>query len=98
MRDQLLVNTLIFLLEEYEDLTDDNNYFTVEWDEPARKLRDGVVLAYLIHHLWPGNINLKKIVRGVKVNDNASNAPYPRIQMQPCKSRFHHNFQLELRT
>lgn len=66
------INTL---LEEYEDLTDDNNYLPLNGMNLLEKLRDGVVLAYLIHHLWPGNINLKKIVRGVKVNDNASNAP-----------------------
>lgn len=66
------INTL---LEEYEDLTDGNDYLPLNGINILERLRDGVILAYLIHHLWPGNINLKKIVRGVKVNDNISNGP-----------------------
>ena len=66
------INTI---LEEYEDLTDGNNYLPLDGINLLERLRDGVILAYLIHHLWPGNINLKKIVRGVKVNENSSNEP-----------------------
>lgn len=63
------------LLEEYEDLTDGNDYLPLTGVNILERLRDGVILAYLIHHLWPGNINLKKIVRGVKVNETMSNGP-----------------------
>lgn len=63
------------LLEEYEDLTDENDYLPLNGVNVLERLRDGVILAYLIHHLWPGNINLKKIVRGVKINDTMSTGP-----------------------
>lgn len=63
------------LLEEYEDLTDGNSYLPLNGINLLERLRDGVILAYLIHHLWPGNINLKKIVRGVKLNENSFNEP-----------------------
>lgn len=63
------------LLEEYEDLTDGNSYLPLDGINLLERLRDGVILAYLIHHLWPGNINLKKIVRGVKIYENSYNEP-----------------------
>ena len=63
------------ILEEYEDLTDGNSYLPLDGINLLERLRDGVILSYLIHHLWPGNINLKKIVRGVKVNENSSIEP-----------------------
>ena len=63
------------LLEEYEDLTDDNDYLPLNGINILERLRDGVILAYLLHHLWPGNIKLKKIVRGVKINEKSSSVP-----------------------
>lgn len=62
-------------LEEYDDLTVGNAYLPLDGVNLLEKLRDGVVLAYLIHHHWPEHINLKKITRDIAVNDNASNAP-----------------------
>ena len=65
------------LLEEYEDLTDGTDYLPLDGINLLEKLRDGVVLAYLIHHLWPGNINLQKIVRGVRVQDKTNDPMSP---------------------
>lgn len=63
------------LLEEYEDLTEGSSYLPLNGLNLLERLRDGVIFAYLIHHLWPGNINLKKIVRGVKLNGNSFDEP-----------------------
>lgn len=60
------------LLKEYDDLTDEENYLPLDGVNLLERLRDGVVLSYLIHHLWPENINLQNIVRGVKVNEETS--------------------------
>lgn len=64
------------LLEEYEDLTESQEYLPLNGTHLLEKLKDGVILAYLIHHLWPDQINLQNIVRGVRLA-NSGNGTQP---------------------
>lgn len=65
------INTL---LEEYEDLFETDGYLPLNGLNLIERMRDGVIMAYLFHHLWPGQIDLQQIVRGVKMPATATAA------------------------
>jgi hypothetical protein len=59
------------LLEEYEDLVATPGYLPLDASNLLEHLRDGVILAYLLHHLWAGSIDLQEIIRGVRIPGTA---------------------------
>ncbi len=65
------------LLEEYEDLFETDGYLPLNGANLIERMRDGVILAYLIHHLWSGQINLQNIVRGVRIPQSANDPASP---------------------
>jgi len=62
------------ILEEYEDLVSTPGYLPLDASNLLSHLRDGVILAYLLHHLWPGSIHLQEIVRGIRIPDPSEQA------------------------
>ena len=62
------------ILEEYEDLVSTPGYLPLDAANLLSHLRDGVILAYLLHHLWAGSIHLQDIVRGIRIPDPSEQA------------------------
>lgn len=74
------------LLEEYEDLFESDGYLPLNAGNLVERMRDGVIMAYLFHHLWPGQIDLQKIVRGVKIPEKHQNGESDSPSLSPTST------------